>query len=81
MKMEIQLQTETGKFVAFALGTWMRKSPELAVDRLKRLFLTNSLKVKNEDGFVAALYGQNVLDETPSVLVQAQVLINSTPVH
>ena len=68
--MEFQPQTETGKRLVTILAAWMRESREFALNKLKRLFLTNSVKVKNEDGFVAALYGQNVLDQTPSLLVQ-----------
>ena len=67
--MDFQPQTETGKLLCTVLSNWLKKSPESVIDKLRRLFLMNSLKVKNDDGFITALYGQNILDETPSALV------------
>ena len=68
--MELDPQSENGKRLLAILLRWVTQSPEFAVDKLKRMFLTYSLSVKNEDGFLAVLYGQNVLDNSPLNLVQ-----------
>ena len=68
--MEFQPQSENGKRLITVLANWTTKSPEWAVDKLKRMFIANSLKVKNEDKFVGALYGQKVLKESPCALVR-----------
>ena len=73
--MEFQPQTRTGKFLVNVLEAWMGKSPEFALDKLKQMLVTKALRVKNEDGFLAALYSQKVLDETPSVFVRIQGFI------
>lgn len=59
--MEFQPPSENGKHLTAVLENWLKKSPEWAVDKLKRMFIANSLKVKNEDAFVGALYGQILL--------------------
>ena len=38
-------------------------SPEIASDKLKRIFVFYSCKINNGDCFLAALYGQGVADE------------------
>lgn len=73
--MEFEPKSEIGKSVLTVLDDWMKKSPDWALDKLKRIFITNSPQVANEDEFLAALYGQNILDETPPVLVRLQTLI------
>ena len=74
--MNFQPQSEGGKRLFSFLANWIKKSPEFAVDKIKRIFLTFSVDLKNRDGFVAALYGQNVLDESPPVLVHGKILIS-----
>ena len=76
--MEFKLQSENGKRLSSVLANWKSKSPELVVDRLKRFFLAYSMKVKNEDGLVAVLYGQNVVDEPPPRMVYFQVCLLSS---
>ena len=73
--MEFELQSENGKRLFTVLANWMEKSPELVADYLKRTFLVHSLKLSNKDAFITFLYGQRVLDESPSVLVQIETLL------
>ena len=71
--MDLLLQSQEGKRLFVVLAEWMEKSPELVVDELKQLLLADSLKVKNDDGVLAALYTQKILKESPSVLVQVNL--------
>lgn len=73
-EMEFQPQSQHGKRLLPLLKTWIEKSPESAVDKLKRVFITFSVDVRNEDKFVTFLYGQNALNESPSVLVKVKIL-------
>ena len=68
--MELQPTCETGKSLLPVLRKWMDETPELAVDKLKRVFLRYSPEVQNEDGFVTLLYSQGVLDESPPAFVK-----------
>ena len=72
--MNLQPQTENGRRLANVVSNWIKLSPEFAVDKLKRMLLTYSLELKNKDGFVGVLYGQNVLDESPPILVKIEIL-------
>ena len=71
--MELAPQTEHGRTLFSVLNNWMEKSPEYVVDKLKRIFLMNSLEIQKGDEFITVLYGQSVLDDSPSVLVQLRI--------
>ena len=64
------LQTETGKRLHEILAHRMIQAPESVLDKLKRVFVGLSIDMENEDKFIAALYGQQVLDESPLILVR-----------
>lgn len=73
--MELQPESEDGKRLFTVLAGWMEKSPDLVVDELKRMLLMCSLKLKSEDNFITVLYGQKLLEESPSILVNAKTLL------
>lgn len=68
--MQFEPQTENGKRVLTMVKNRIDKSAAVRVDELKRILLVCSLKLKNEDAFVTLLYGQGVLEGSPSVLVK-----------
>ena len=70
--MDMEPQTEDGKVLTELLTSWISKTPELAKDKIKRLFLMYASKILNEDSFIASLYGQGVVDEPPLEMVRYQ---------
>ena len=69
----MDLQSENAKRLHAILTSWMKnKASEPALDKLKRAFIGLSPEIENEDSFLAVLYGQGVLDESPLNLVWFQ---------
>ena len=71
--MDFEPTTETGKELCSLAKEWMKKSAKSAVDTLKRAFIMYSSEIINEDAFLAALYGQGVLNELPIELVSTKI--------
>ena len=69
--MELEPETENGKRLCALLNAWTTRSPDLAFDKLKRVFILWGSKMIKEDEFIAALYGQGVGDETLLHLVRS----------
>ena len=69
----MELEPTTGWRTLPVLKMWLEKSPESAVDKLKRVFLKYSLEMQNDDAFLTLLYAHSVLEESPSVLVIAHI--------
>ena len=58
--MKLEPQSENGKILVTVQSNWIEKSPDLAVDELKRMFLISSLKLKDEDACITVLYAQRL---------------------
>ena len=69
--MELHPKSENGIRLHTLLESWT-KSSYLEMDKVKRLLIMFASKVVNADSFIAAMYGQKVLDETPLSLVSEQ---------
>ena len=67
--MDLEPATEIGRELTSKLAAWMCKSPEIASDKLKRIFVLYSSKIIHDDSFLATLYGQGVVDEPPVEMV------------
>ena len=67
--MDLESETENGKRLSSLLLDWNSKFPDRAMDFSKRVFLMYASKLVNDDAFIAALYGQRVVDEPPLEMV------------
>ena len=57
--MEYEPKSVDGKRVQILFNNFVSKSAEGAVEKLKRIFIFWASKVRNEDSFLGALYGQD----------------------
>ena len=69
-KMELGLESETGKCLHTVLTNLIKNNPESALDKLKRVLIVYSSEIEDPDNFISLLYGQSVLDEPPFSLSQ-----------
>ena len=67
--MESEPKSVNGKRAQVVLSNFMAKFPDRAVEKLKTVLIFLAAKIKNEDSFLGALYGQEALDATPLNLV------------
>ena len=61
--MELDPTSENGKRLNQLLNSWLSKASDLPIDVLTRVFLMYAMKIENQENFLDALYGQQVLQE------------------